>query len=301
MSITYDYYRIFYYVAKHQSFTKAAKVLMNSQPNITRSMNNLEHALGCRLFLRSPKGVTLTPEGEKLYIHVQAAFEQLLAAEAELTNAKNLQSGHLSIGVSEIALHGLLLPVLRRFKCSYPRVRIQITNYTTPQAVSAVKNGLVDLAVVTTPTGVTKPLCEIPLKPFKDILVAGSAYSALKDKVLKLEDLADYPIICLGKNTKTYEFYDAFFSQHHFILKPDVEVATSDQLLPLVKHDLGISFIPEFFVKDALELQEIIPLQLAEEIPPRNICLIRDINHPLSTASRVLENMIKDEARGLPF
>ena len=44
MAVPYDYYRIFYYVAQHKSFTKAAEALGNNQPNITRCMNNLEQA-----------------------------------------------------------------------------------------------------------------------------------------------------------------------------------------------------------------------------------------------------------------
>ena len=60
MEITYDYYRIFYYAAKYKSFSKAAEILMSNQPNITHFMNNLENQLGCRLFIRSNRGVTLT-------------------------------------------------------------------------------------------------------------------------------------------------------------------------------------------------------------------------------------------------
>lgn len=45
MEITYDYYRIFYYVAKYKSFSKAANVLGSNQPNITKFMNNLESQL----------------------------------------------------------------------------------------------------------------------------------------------------------------------------------------------------------------------------------------------------------------
>ena len=70
MNINYDYYRIFYYVAKHRSFTQAANTLMNSQPNITRAIKNLEQALGCALFLRSSHSVQLTPEGEELLAHI---------------------------------------------------------------------------------------------------------------------------------------------------------------------------------------------------------------------------------------
>ncbi len=67
MTINYDYYRIFYVVAQCRSFTRAAEMLKNNQPNITRCMKNLEQELGCKLFHRSNKGVTLTPEGQRFY------------------------------------------------------------------------------------------------------------------------------------------------------------------------------------------------------------------------------------------
>ena len=63
MYVDWEYYKIFYYVAKYQNFTKAARVLGNNQPNITHSMNRLESQLNCVLFIRSNRGVTLTPEG----------------------------------------------------------------------------------------------------------------------------------------------------------------------------------------------------------------------------------------------
>lgn len=66
MIINYDYYKIFYYVAKYKSFTQAANVLYNNQPNITRSIKNLERDLNCTLFIRNNRMVSLTPEGEKL-------------------------------------------------------------------------------------------------------------------------------------------------------------------------------------------------------------------------------------------
>ena len=90
MEITYDYYRIFYYVAKYKSFSKAATILMSSQPNISRFMSNLESQLGCKLFIRSNRGVTLTLEGQKLYHHVSIAFQHLQAAEMELAQDRSL-------------------------------------------------------------------------------------------------------------------------------------------------------------------------------------------------------------------
>ena len=59
MNVNFEYYKIFYYVAKYNNFTKAAHVLNNSQPNITRAMNCLEHELNCTLFVRTNRGVCL--------------------------------------------------------------------------------------------------------------------------------------------------------------------------------------------------------------------------------------------------
>ena len=93
MYISYDYYRIFYYVARYGSISKAASVLMNNQPNLTRTIKNLEGELGCPLFSRTNRGVKLTPEGKRLYEHIKIAFEQIEAGEAEIVDSKSLQNG----------------------------------------------------------------------------------------------------------------------------------------------------------------------------------------------------------------
>lgn len=120
MNINYDYYRIFYYVAKYQNFTQAATALMNNQPNITRIIRILENELGCNLFVRSNRGVKLTPEGEELYAHIRIAMEQIEMGEEKLSLDKTLQSGIIHIGVSEVALRCFLLPVLNEFHRTYP-------------------------------------------------------------------------------------------------------------------------------------------------------------------------------------
>lgn len=294
MAVTYDYYRIFYYVAKYHSFTRAAHILMNSQPNITRAMNNLEQELGCTLFLRSHRGVTLTPEGEKLFARVQIAQEQFQAAEEELASDKNLSRGNVSLGVSEIALHCLLLPVLRKFHLTYPGVHIRITNCSAPQAVSAVKSGQMEFAVITMPEGQDKELRKLPLVEVQDILVAGPHFRELQGRTLSLKEAAQYPLICLGKDTKTFEFYNHLFADHGLVLEPDIEVAATDQILPLVKNDLGLGFLPGALAEEAIEKGEVFQIRLSEIIPDRHICMVWDPKRPVGIAARELEKMIRE-------
>lgn len=53
MNVNFEYYKIFFYVAKYHNFTKAAHVLGNSQPNVTRAMNCLEQQINTLLFVRT--------------------------------------------------------------------------------------------------------------------------------------------------------------------------------------------------------------------------------------------------------
>lgn len=292
MNIPYEYFRIFYYSAKYQSFTKAAQYLISNQPNVTRAIHRMEQELGCRLFVRSRRGVTLTPEGEKLYAHVSVAETHLQAGISEIAGARNLSSGTVSIGVSEVALRGLLLPVLHQFKLSYPNIHICISNHTTHRALAAVRAGNVDFALVSTPTDVTPPLTEKKLIRFTEILVAGMDFHSLQDTSIHLQDVLEYPLICLERDTKTFEFYRRFFESYGLKLEPDITAASIDQLLPMVKNSLGLGFLARNFAQEALDRREVFAVKLAEPIPSRHICLVQEHNRLSNPAARELVHVI---------
>ena len=300
MYISYDYYRIFYYVAKYGNLSQAAKQLLNNQPNMTRAIKNLEGELGCPLFLRTNRGMKLTPEGERLYAHVRIAFEHIEAGEAEITESRPLQTGTVYVAASEVALRCLLLPVLKEFRLLHPGIHIRISNHSTPQALQAVKNGEVDFAVITTPAEVENGLKMVELKPFYEVLVGGRTFTALASQNLSLKELNNYPLISLSDESMTRAFYRQFFLDHGAVLKPDTEAATTDQMLTLVKSELGIAFLPQSMAQDALARGEIVQLHLQEIIPQRSICLVYDHHRPLNTAARKFQQMLTKAAPKCP-
>lgn len=292
MDISYESYRIFYYAAKYQSFTGAAGALGGSQPNITRSVRNLEAALGCRLFRRSNQGVRLTPEGERLYAHVSLAVEHLQAGEAEIAADQSLQSGVVTIASSEIALRCGLLPVLSAYRGRYPGVRIRVSNYSVPQAIEALRSGLADLAAVTAPPSLPKTLRRKELMRIQEVPVAGMAFAFLRGNVMTLEALARYPLVGLGPHTATFSFYSRLFSERGAAFQPDIEAATADQILPLVRSGLGIGFVPEAFARDDILAGNVLALSLEPPVPKRPVYLLKREKQPLSVAARELERML---------
>ncbi len=295
MYISYDYYRVFYYVAKYGNVSQAAKLLLNNQPNLTRTIRNLESELGCPLFSRTNRGMKLTPEGERLYTHVRIAFEHIEAGEAELTEARNLQTGTVYIAASEVALRCLLLPVLKQYRLLYPGVRIRISNHSTPQAIAALKDGAADIAVVTTPTVHSASLAETVIRPIQEVAVCSSAFPALTDRPVALSELLDYPIISLGPDTKSFAFYSDFFTGHSLPFHPAIEAFTADQILPMVEADLGIGFVPNELLTPE---SRVCRIDLKAQIPERQVVLIKRKGQPLSVAARKLEHMILAEKSG---
>lgn len=297
MNLSYDNYRIFYYVAKYQGFTHAALVLGSNQPNVTRAIKNLEQALGCKLFIRSNRGVQLTPEGEKLYAHISLAFRHIQAGEAELAASQSLESGVVTIAASEIALHYCLLHVLKAYRTKYPGVRIRVFNNTGPQAVDVLNNGLADFAVVTAMHDFPKTLRCHRVMDLHELPVAGAAFSFLRDKLLTLDEFAGYPLVGLAPNTSTFDFYSRLFGAQGLNYQPDVEAATADQILPMIKSGLGIGFVPTVFAQDDILSGNVFALRLNQTIPARPICFVKRTDQPLSLAAKELEAMLVNRSQ----
>lgn len=290
MTISYDHYRIFYHVAKYKSFTRAAQALYSNQPNVTRAMKALEQQLGCTLFERSNKGVRLTEDGEVLYEHIAAAIGHIQAGEDAVSAKKSMESGVVTIGASEIALRCYLLPILNEFRQRHPAVRLKILNVSTPQALKMLEGKLVDLAVVSTPPVDVPTLRKTVVKEFMEVPVCGDAiYEALgKKDEIAWKTLAAYPLISLAPKTATYECYLQAFMQHGCRFAPDIEAATADQILPLVKHNMGIGFVPETFLEDVSGVHR---LSLEGGALRRSLSLVKQPEF-LPPPARALEKMI---------
>ena len=132
----------------------------------------------------------------------------------------------------------------------------------------------------------------VELKSFYEVLVGGKTFTALASQNLTLKELGNYPLISLSDESMTRSFYRQFFLEHDALLKPDTEAATTDQMLTLVKSELGLAFVPEPMAKDPLERGEIVQLHLQEIIPTRSICLVYDHHRPLNTAARKFQQLL---------
>ena len=255
--------------------------------------------MNCRLFVREPRGISLTEEGELLYSHVEIAYRHLINAQEEIYRQDSGRCGTVEIGVTETALHLFLLNALRGFKLEYPAIRIKIHNHTTPETVGHLISGKLDFAVVTTPFEVPKNVSCVKVLDFEEILVGGMQYENLRKGALELEEIKNYPWVGLGKESAAYRWYKDFFISHKIDIEPDMEVATFDLILPLIENNFGIGFVPGKLAQPLLEEGRIVQIPVKCHIPERSIQMLADKGRGKGMAADTLYRyLIRNSALG---
>jgi len=284
MDINFDLFRIFYVVANSKSISNAAKELYITQPAVSQSIKQLEKKLGGRLFFRTKKGIILTPEGEHIFKYIEQANNFIVSAQIKFTEMQNLQSGEIRIGASDTLCKYYLLPYLETFHNKYPHIRIQITNRTTPETISLLESGKVDLGIINLPIENKKYFNITKIMDIEECFISGEKYKQMSK--ISIKKLITYPILLLEKGSITRTQVDLFFNSYGYEVVPEIELGSIDLLVKFAKINLGISYVIKNFIKDELEKSSIFEVKLAEKIPQRQIGLITLNNVPLSSVSK---------------
>lgn len=285
MAENLEYYKVFYYAARFGSLTMAGTELSISQPAVSQALKQLESALMVKLFVRSARGIRLTPEGEILYRHVKAGYEQILLGEKKLSSMLRLDYGELRIGASDMTLKFYLLPLLEAYHEKFPGIKVTVTNAPTPETLDLLRQGKIDFGAVSMPFQAGGELSVTPVKEIEDVFVAGRRFIQYKNHMLDLQELEKLPVISLEGKTSTRSYLDSFLGKSGIRICPEFELATSDMIVQFALRGLGIGSVVKDFAAEYLEGGRLFELRFNKIIPKRQICVVRNGRTPVSHAA----------------
>ena len=292
MNIDFELYRIFYVVANNLNITKAASELNISQPAISKSIKSLEEQLGGQLFLRTTKGVVLTKEGENFYKYIKQAIEFISSAENNFTDAINLETGTIKIGISTTLTKEFLIPYLKIFHQKYPKIKIEIATDVSNVLFTKLRNGLIDIIILNKTDKNYGD--DIEIKNVSNITNCFvTSDSSLKNKVLSIKDLNNYPLVLQTKGSNARDFLDNFAKKHNTILNPNIELSSYTLVTEFSKIGFGIGFVTKEYIKDELKNNELYIINLKEKIPTRYIGIAISKNHSPNFSTKKLIELIK--------
>lgn len=285
-----ELYKVFYYVAKYNNISKAAKALYISQPAVSKSIKKLESQTGCSLFTRSSKGVTLTTEGEILFNYVETAFISLANGEKIIEKLNKKQDGIVKIGISNTLCKYYFLPHLQDFHRQYPHIKIQIVNRPSPETYQLLDEGEIDFGIISIPD-IRLDYEYISLMSIQDIFVANNKYYPSNSK-LKVGDLSAFSIMMIESGNQTRIYIDKFLGDNSVMLIPEIEIGSMDFLVEFAKIGIGVACVIKEFVHDDLADGTLKQLAISPEPKPRDIGLVLKKNIPLSIAAKTFIELL---------
>lgn len=271
MNISFEYYRIFYVVAKYGNITKAADELMISQPAISKCIKHLEEQLGGQLFVRTKRGVVLTEEGKEFYKYIKHAIEYINNAESKFSEMIHLETGTIRIGSSTTLTKKFLVPYLEKFHKMYPNIKIEIETHMSGELLNRLRQGLLDLVILNLPYHDDNDIELVKVKEIQDCFIVGEAYKDLVGKNLTLEDISKYPLVFQAHGSTTRRFLDEFALENGIVFKPDLDLAGFSLVLEFTEIGFGVGYATIDYIKDELESKKLYKLNVSPEIPKREI------------------------------
>ena len=141
-----DLLRTFVTIANTGNFTRAAEKLLRQQSTISLQIKRLEDSLGHRLMDRSPRAVSLTPEGDAVLAYAQRILD--LNDEVVSLTHEPLMRGAVRLGTPEDFATHHLPDILARFIQAYPSVALEVTCDLTLNLLDGFRGGIFDLVLV---------------------------------------------------------------------------------------------------------------------------------------------------------
>lgn len=253
--------RAFVKLAQTGSFTLAAKELFLSQSAVSHSMRALEEDVGCLLFDRVGKRVSLTLAGESLLHHADRVLKEMETARAALEQMGRWGKQRLRVGASTTACQYILPGVLGELRQRFPDCVIAIEPGDTMAVTESVREGRIDLALAMEPREESQ-FEFIPLFTDELQFLLSPHHSAAVSGRMDRESLPREKCILYSRNSHTYRMVEEYFREEGVVLNLLIELGSMEAIKELVKLNLGVGIMAPWVAKRELESGELksIPL-----------------------------------------
>lgn len=277
MNINFEYYKIFYIIAKNKNITKAANELNISQPAISRMLKTMEDQMNTKLFIRKSKGVFLTPEGNELYRLIGNEISNIIKAENDFT--KIINNTNIKVAINTTLLKYFINSNKLDSLLNYSNDVSFINTDSFDLLNNQLANNLIDFAIVTEPDNFQFNN-EIKFKKIDELHLIFVSPS---------QDNSDNKSIILQDNNSKFGKITMNYLQNlNISYKKIITVDDYDTILSFVKNGYASGFVIKETIINKLENKSAHEIDLSIDLPTFNIGILYNKNNELK-----IQNLFK--------
>ena len=279
-----DLYRVFYIVKKNGNFSKAAEELNTTQPAISYKVK--------KLFVRDTRPLKLTSEAEIIMPYIENAVNGIEMGIRRLEEFNKIEIGKIIIGVPSHISIFLLTDKIKEFNKNFPKIRMKLVSKPTKELFEMLKNNELDLIIDSAPFDNTNNFIVQKISREKCVFACNRIQTQLLNKKYDLKSLNEQsiPIIIPSVSSSNTKELKKVYKKYKVEFEPLYEVTTSEMIVEMIRHNIGIGYLFEKMVKQYDFMQKI---QIDNELPYFDIYIITKSEELSRTCKCFLKYIIK--------
>ncbi len=289
--------RVLAAVVQAGSMGRAARRLATSQPAVSRSISELEQALGVRLLDRGRHGIEPTSYGRALVARGLAIFDELAQGLREIQFLSDPTAGQLRVAASIAVSVGFVAAIIDRLSAAHPRLTFDLLSTDTTSAFHALAMRQADLLVAHLVT----PLADDGMQAdvlFDDphVVVAATDSPWARRRRVRLADLADEPWLLPRGDAPYGAIVSEAFRAHGLALPHAVVTSTLPLRSVLLATGRYVSMIPRVALQFPVPGQMVRALPIELPTTARPLAIVTLKNRTLSPLAQVFIDGARDAA-----
>ena len=248
-------------LANTGSFTRTGKDLFLTQSAISHAIKALEEDVGCRLFDRVGKSVSLTPAGEQLLHHAKRILLEMEQARSSLAHLGKWGHSHLRLATSEAACEALLPAVLAQLKEQYPQCQVTVASGDVSKSIDLLHEGQADLVLSLEP-GPEAGVEFLPLFTDELMFLVSAAHPWATARSVVREQIPTQPYILYSRASYTSRLIDGYFRHEEMTLLTMMEVGSMSAIRAMVQRGLGVTILAPWVAREEIAGGSIVALPL---------------------------------------
>ena len=284
--------KMFLSVVRMGSISQASEVENVAASAISKRISDLEDQIGTPLFYRQARGVELTPAGNELARHSSNLLQLVERMETHMSDFATGAKGSVRIAANTSAITQFLPEDLASFVENYPDVKIDLSERTSDEILTAVRDGLADLGIF---SGlVDEPEMEvITYRRDTLVVVMGKDHVYRPEHPVKLAELVELDMVGLQSGSSLQAFLEKRAAEQGLTLKTRVETLSFDGVRRMVEAGLGVAVLPFGAVEPYLESTQLRMQEIDEDWAVRTLKLaVKDLSAVSRSVRALVEHLI---------
>lgn len=260
--------KYFLTLAETLNYTKASQILYTTQPNLSKSIVNLEEEVGVKLFIRTKRDVRLTPAGEIFRREAEKLMSHYMNAIYKAREVEEGLNGYITLGFLGTATTKLLPEIVQKFKEEYPNIYLDLKDYTYSSLFDALIEDEIDIALIPDRELETVPNVMRKFIFADDMCLAvGKDHEAANLDVIDLYDVKDEFFIQMDPkiSIRDHKLITTMCIEQDFTPQVIYEANTLINMLMMVECNMGVSILASHMKRFATDNVRFIKLKGYEQ------------------------------------